>query len=153
MDASSAGSGSAVDASSAEGEPCRDGRCERSQFRQLDASSAEGEPCRDGRCERSQFRQLDASSADSAAPSAVDVCRDLLRVAYDADGWKQELRYLDALATRPGGVEVERYFDRLETVLSERLLLLHALQARVPQLRAHYCDDALDAARVTALRS
>ena len=130
MDASSAGSGSAVD-----------------------ASSAEGEPCRDGRCERSQFRQLDASSADSAAPSAVDVCRDLLRVAYDADGWKQELRYLDALATRPGGVEVERYFDRLETVLSERLLLLHALQARVPQLRAHYCDDALDAARVTALRS
>jgi len=90
---------------------------------------------------------VDASSAGSAAASAVDVCRDLLRVAYDADGWKQELSYLDALATRPGGVEVGRYFDRLETVMSERLQLLHALQARVPQLRAHYCGDALDAAR------
>ena len=90
---------------------------------------------------------VDASSAGSAAASAVDVCRDLLRVAYDADGWKQELSYLDALATRPGGVEVGRYFDRLETVMRERLQLLHALQARVPQLRAHYCGDALDAAR------
>jgi hypothetical protein len=90
---------------------------------------------------------VDASSAGSAAASAVDVCRDLLRVAYDADGWKQELSYLDALATRPGGVEVGRYFDRLETVMSERLQLLHALQARVPQLRAHYCGDALDASR------
>ena len=90
---------------------------------------------------------VDASSAGSAVASAVDVCRDLLRVAYDADGWKQELSYLDALATRPGGVEVGRYFDRLETVMSERLQLLHALQARVPQLRAHYCGDALDAAR------
>jgi hypothetical protein len=57
------------------------------------------------------------------------------------------MSYLDALATRPGGVEVGRYFDRLETVMSERLQLLHALQARVPQLRAHYCGDALDAAR------
>jgi hypothetical protein len=101
----------------------------------MDASSA-------GSCSA-----VDASSAGSAAASAVDVCRDLLRVAYDADGWKQELSYLDALATRPGGVEVGRYFDRLETVMSERLQLLHALQARVPQLRAHYCGDALDAAR------
>ena len=101
----------------------------------MDASSA-------GSCSA-----VDASSAGSAVASAVDVCRDLLRVAYDADGWKQELSYLDALATRPGGVEVGRYFDRLETVMSERLQLLHALQARVPQLRAHYCGDALDAAR------
>ena len=31
--------------------------------------------------------------------------------------------------------------------MSERLQLLHALQARVPQLRAHYCGDALDASR------
>ena len=107
----------------------------------MDASSA-------GSCSA-----VDASSAGSAVASAVDVCRDLLRVAYDADGWKQELSYLDALATRPGGVEVGRYFDRLETVMSERLQLLHALQARVPQLRAHYCGDALDAARETALRS
>jgi len=101
----------------------------------MDASSA-------GSCSA-----VDASSAGSAVASAVDVCRDLLRVAYDADGWKQELSYLDALATRPGGVEVGRYFDRLETVMSERLQLLHALQARVPQLRAHYCGDALDASR------
>jgi hypothetical protein len=108
----------------------------------IDASSAGSCSAVAGSCSA-----VDASSAGSAAASAVDVCRDLLRVAYDADGWKQELSYLDALATRPGGVEVGRYFDRLETVMSERLQLLHALQARVPQLRAHYCGDALDAAR------
>ena len=108
----------------------------------IDASSAGSCSTVAGSCSA-----VDASSAGSAAASAVDVCRDLLRVAYDADGWKQELSYLDALATRPGGVEVGRYFDRLETVMSERLQLLHALQARVPQLRAHYCGDALDASR------
>ena len=108
----------------------------------IDASSAGSCSAVAGSCSA-----VDASSAGSAATSAVDVCRDLLRVAYDADGWKQELSYLDALATRPGGVEVGRYFDRLETVMSERLQLLHALQARVPQLRAHYCGDALDASR------
>ena len=108
----------------------------------IDASSAGSCSAVAGSCSA-----VDASSAGSAAASAVDVCRDLLRVAYDADGWKQELSYLDALATRPGGVEVGRYFDRLETVMSERLQLLHALQARVPQLRAHYCGDALDASR------
>ena len=108
----------------------------------IDASSAGSCSAVAGSCS-----VVDASSAGSAAASAVDVCRDLLRVAYDADGWRQELSYLDALATRPGGVEVGRYFDRLETVMRERLQLLHALQARVPQLRAHYCGDALDAAR------